>query len=591
MASSEAGEVKGKLCAECGSLTDQESPACTKHGKELMLDNEDPLIGSVLAEKYEIISRLGAGGMSVVYKARHKLMDRLVAIKMLHARLVKDQATIMRFQQEAKALSRLNHPNLVTAFDFGLLSEGQPYLVMDFVEGESLEELLDKNGPQSADWCVALTMQVCRALAHAHQMGVLHRDLKPGNIILARTPKGSTVAKVVDFGLATFLPESGVAFQKLTNVNEVPGSPLYMSPEQCRGRELDLRSDIYSLGCVMHEVLTGLPPFVGADWMETMQKQVYETPAPLCSTLPILEIPCRLEEIVLKCLTKDPGERYQSMEQLRLDLEAARAPAKMTPSVMLPIPKELAEKEKALSLMVVEDLESQREHVVKLIKEKVPGPLQIHEATNGLEALKLFEQVHPDMIVSDISMPEMNGIKMAQQIWSKSPQTKILFWSQYHREAYVRELGKIVPDEAIHGYALKTASDDKLAYAILSVLMYDNPYIDPVVRAVQKRLQTQEQPLSDEEYDTLIDLALGLTDRAIATRRHISIRGVQNRIQALQAKLLHDMSGHEAAYDLRNRIVLEGLKRGMIDCDEVQEQDKELYEWLEDEFDYEHDDS
>ncbi len=193
----------------------------------------------------------------------------------------------------------------------------------------------------------------------------------------------------------------------------------------------------------------------------------------------------------------------------------------------------------------------------------------------------------------DISMPEMSGIKAAEQIWQESPAMKILFWSQYHREAYVRELGKIVPDEAIHGYALKSESDEKLSYAITSILLHNNPYIDPLVRGVQARLQCKDQSLTDVEYETLLDICAGLTDRAIAARRHISVRGVQNRLSLLLMKLLAGEDSHlrETAgmeiYNPRTRVVFEALKRELIDPDEVGVLDEELNSWLAEEFDYE----
>jgi DNA-binding NarL/FixJ family response regulator len=246
-----------------------------------------------------------------------------------------------------------------------------------------------------------------------------------------------------------------------------------------------------------------------------------------------------------------------------------------------------------LKLLVVDDLPALRQHIQKLVRDKVTSDVEIQEAPNGAEGLKLFKSFRPDMIVMDIVMPEMSGIKAAQQIWAEFPRTKILFWSQFHREAYVRELGKIVPDEAIHGYALKGESDEKLVYALTSIMLHDNPYIDPLVRGVQTRLQSKDSSLSDVEYETLLDIMLGLTDKAIASRRHISVRGVQNRLSMLSAKLfkgedayLKETAGMEV-YNPRTRIVLEGLKRGLIDTDKIQELDEELDEWIADEFDYE----
>jgi DNA-binding NarL/FixJ family response regulator len=246
-----------------------------------------------------------------------------------------------------------------------------------------------------------------------------------------------------------------------------------------------------------------------------------------------------------------------------------------------------------IKLLVVDDLPALRNHIVNLVKAKVTSDVEIQEAPNGAEGLKLFRSFRPDMIVMDIVMPEMSGIKAAQQIWADNQKTKILFWSQFHREAYVRELGKIVPDDAIHGYALKSESDEKLVYALTSIMLHDNPYIDPLVRGVQTRLQSKDNSLSDVEYETLLDITLGLTDKAIASRRHISVRGVQNRLSMLSAKLfkgediyLKETAGMEV-YNPRTRIVLEGLKRGLIDTDKIAELDNELDDWIADEFDYE----
>ncbi|HEY9712959.1 MAG TPA: response regulator transcription factor, partial [Chroococcales cyanobacterium] len=189
-------------------------------------------------------------------------------------------------------------------------------------------------------------------------------------------------------------------------------------------------------------------------------------------------------------------------------------------------------------------------------------------------------------------MPELNGIKAANEIWAESPSRKILFCSQYHREAYVRELGKIVPDEAIHGYVLKSESDERLSYAIESVLLQENPYIDPLVRGVQARLQSKDGSLSDVEYEPLLDIAAGLTDKAIAARRHISVRGVQNRLSMLLEKLVKGEDAHlrESAkmeiFNPRTRVVFEAVKRGLLDPDEINRLEEELFDWLEEEFEY-----
>ncbi len=246
-----------------------------------------------------------------------------------------------------------------------------------------------------------------------------------------------------------------------------------------------------------------------------------------------------------------------------------------------------------LRVLIVEDQGPLRQHAGKIVEQALSEPVQIIEAVNGSEGLKLAAACAPDLVIMDISMPEMSGIKAAQQIWSEAPSRRIIFWSQYHREAYIRELGRIVPDEAIHGYVLKSESDEKFVQAIQSVLLKDDPYIDPVVRGVQARLASKDSSLTDVEYETLMDVAVGLTDRAIAARRHISVRGVQNRLSMLLLKLVHGEDGHlrETAkmeiYNPRTRVVFECLKRGLIDPDDLQTLEGNLSDWLASEFAFE----
>jgi DNA-binding NarL/FixJ family response regulator len=244
------------------------------------------------------------------------------------------------------------------------------------------------------------------------------------------------------------------------------------------------------------------------------------------------------------------------------------------------------------TVLVVEDVAALRQHVIAMLQKNI-ADVHIVEAHNGLEGLELFRRQKPDMIIMDIVMPEMTGIKSAQQIWAESPTTKILFWSQFHRESYVRELGKIVPDDAIHGYALKTESDEKLLYAIDSVLIQDNPYIDPIVRNVQHRLKVRDGLLNDSEREILISVILGLTDKAIAMREHISVRGVQNRISALSDKLVRGLDVHakETAgvelFNTRARIILEAFRQELLEPEDISELERDMAAWLGRRFNFE----
>ncbi|HEY9775184.1 MAG TPA: protein kinase [Planktothrix sp.] len=274
---------------------------------------KDPLIGTVLLKRYEVIEQIGTGRFSVVYKARQLLMNRMVAIKSLKRDLLDEKEVVARFKKEARALSRLRHPNIVAVFDCFESQNGRPYLVMDYLEGMSLEDLLAKDHCLSNEMSKPIFLQVCDALQHAHKHGVLHRDLKPGNMVLLAETKGTELVQLVDFGLAQVEEE----VQKLTQDGECCGSPAYMSPEHCTGEPLDGRSDVYSFGVVMYETLTGVVPFKGRTSVETMRLQVYENPPTFRKVRPDLNLPADIEETVMKCLQKEPHKRFQTAAQVK----------------------------------------------------------------------------------------------------------------------------------------------------------------------------------------------------------------------------------------------------------------------------------
>ncbi len=308
---------KRKLCIACKQEFSGDEITCPNDGTTLTHLTMEASIGSTIGEKYEILAVIGGGAMGLVYKARHTLMKRVVAVKMLHPNMLPDAGTVMRFKKEAEALSCLNHPGILTVFDFGISTQGQPYLVTDYLEGQTLGELLEST--QVVPWqrTVNIFMQVCSALAHAHKNGVIHRDIKPSNIMLTEFEDQQDVVKILDFGIAKVITEETENSSQLTRTGEVFGSPLYMSPEQCRGKSLDARSDIYSLGCVMFRTLTGQPAFFGQDLVECLYKHVNEAAPSLREMTPEANIPEALEQVVLKCLAKDQNDRYQTMVELK----------------------------------------------------------------------------------------------------------------------------------------------------------------------------------------------------------------------------------------------------------------------------------
>ena len=283
------------------------------------------MTAQVLADKYEILDVLGTGGMGVVYKARHLLMKRIVAIKMLHESLTANEVMRKRFEQEAQAISSLNHPNILTVYDFGITEDNKPYLVVEFLEGTSLEEVLNDEGAIDSSRVMHIFKQATSGLAQAHEKGIIHRDLKPGNIMLITVSEQPDFVKIVDFGIAKLVQESTEQNIGLTATGEVFGSPLYMSPEQCRGRKLDNRSDIYSLGCVMYHSLSGKRPFNAQDLPECLYKQVHEEPPKFSEIAPELNIAENLEKIVVKAMAKDPADRFDTMTDFKQAIETVES--------------------------------------------------------------------------------------------------------------------------------------------------------------------------------------------------------------------------------------------------------------------------
>lgn len=254
--------------------------------------------------------------MGAVYKATHTALAKTVAIKVLWPYFSANSSAEERFHQEATAASRLNHPGLVPVHDYGVTESGAPYLVMQYAEGDSLAAVLEKEGRLGIARMIDIFVQICDALSYAHANNVIHRDVKPGNIIL-NNQSGVEKVQIVDFGIAKVLTVNEQD-PGLTQTGEIVGSPFYMSPEQCVGDQVDHRCDIYSVACVMYETLTGEPPFRGQHTMHTMFMQVNE---PVNFTLcKEVKIPISLQQIIEKALQKKPEDRYQSLDQLKAEL-------------------------------------------------------------------------------------------------------------------------------------------------------------------------------------------------------------------------------------------------------------------------------
>ena len=296
------GELaNGNYCPLCGALQSQPEPT-------------DPLVGQTIAERYEIVELIGTGGMGRIYRAKQRVLDRSVAVKLVHPHLLSSEPMVMRFLQEARAASRLNHPNVVSIFDFGraTVSEGERlFLVMELLSGPDLAQALAGPGAMPLPRVANILRQVLAALAEAHHLGVTHRDMKPENVLLEPRRGGADLVKVIDFGLASLRGEA-----RLTRVGECVGTPDYMSPEQIRGEAARPGDDLYATGVLLFRMLTGRVPFTGPDRTSVMTQHLTSRRPDPRTTAPARSIPAPLAEVCMRAIALEPKDRFPSAEAL-----------------------------------------------------------------------------------------------------------------------------------------------------------------------------------------------------------------------------------------------------------------------------------
>ena len=309
-----------------------ELPRCPDHGLPFvdLRDGNDPLLGTTIAGRFTILGRLGRGSMGAVYRARQEAVGRDVALKLVRQDRAHDPETKGRFEREARAISALVSPHTVTAFDFGEAEDGSWFLAMEMLEGETVGERLRRVG--RFEWFDALrfTRDALESLAEAHAKGIIHRDLKPDNLFLSRVPSNvggveRESCKVLDFGIAKWSRDDDETKidQLETQAGTVFGTPRYMSPEQAQGTPLDARSDLYSLGVLLYQMLSGRAPFVDDDAVVVMARHIKDEPPPFASMKPEVKVPESIEAIVWRVLAKSPSARPDSAEQMIAELDAA----------------------------------------------------------------------------------------------------------------------------------------------------------------------------------------------------------------------------------------------------------------------------
>ncbi|NLB17327.1 MAG: serine/threonine protein kinase, partial [Syntrophomonadaceae bacterium] len=265
----------------------------------------------LLQNRYKLLEKIGEGGMATVYKARCTLLDRIVAVKILKDEYTRDSNLVAKFRSEAQSAARLSHPNIVNVYDVGE-DQGANFIVMEYIEGINLKEYIEQKNLLSPEEAISIALMICDALAQAHEKGLIHRDIKPHNIMLTR----DGIAKVADFGIARAANTATITFG-----GDMVGSVHYVSPEQARGEPVDSTSDIYSLGCLLYEMVTGRVPFDATSPVTVALKHIHERPIP--PSVVNIQVPGSLEEVIMIAMEKKPAYRYQTAMEMRQALNDA----------------------------------------------------------------------------------------------------------------------------------------------------------------------------------------------------------------------------------------------------------------------------
>lgn len=325
-----------KYCPACHRTYPPDYNVCPSDQTSLQSARElQP--GMVIRNKYEILQQIGVGGMGFVYRGRHITFNELCAIKIVNDVIAADANFLQRFQTEAVVTRKLRHPNAVRVDDYDYTEDGRPFIVMELVEGKNVGETLEEQGPLAVSRAVRIATQVAHALGFAHKLGIVHRDIKPGNIILTTNEQGQETAKVLDFGIAKLREAAGFTKPGMTMTGMVVGTPLYMSPEQFMGKkageEIDGRTDLYSLGVVLYQMVTARLPFEGDTLFSLMMQHMEGNVRPPHELAPELQIPAALSQVILKSIDKAREQRYQTAEEFIAALEqVASEPVESMPA-------------------------------------------------------------------------------------------------------------------------------------------------------------------------------------------------------------------------------------------------------------------
>lgn len=510
------------------------------------------MIGRKLNQRYEIYELLGEGATSEVYRGIDTLLGREVALKILHPH-VRD-TTRKRFFQEAMAAAQLNHPNIMLIHDRGE-DNGRDFLVVEYVRGKSLTDFI----PTSPEMVIDLGSQIASALHYAHERHIIHRDIKPANIMV--TPEGQV--KIMDLGLA--LPREA---QRVTAPGMVIGTPAYISPEQAKGKDLDRRTDIYSLGIVLYEMVTGQLPFNADDITALLLQHVQQPPPPPRLVIP--QIPLALETVILKSLEKDRERRFQSAQAFADALRAV-LPGRATSSATAPSAAPTSSDES-----VVKDPDhvktQKRGNIIRVVMaddhtllrrtlanylETQDDIMVVAEAADGNEALAKTLEMQPDVLLLDLNMPGKGGLEALPDIRSKVPNTKVLVLTGRDDDLYIMRALRA----GAHGYVLKSTDEQKLVESIRRVMEGDMILGKGIAEKVVGGMLGSDQPrLSANEHDVLLHIAAGMEDDEIMKRLNLGM----TQLIEINASILNKMGVRD-----RMAAALKAMRIGMILVEDV----------------------
>jgi DNA-binding NarL/FixJ family response regulator/tRNA A-37 threonylcarbamoyl transferase component Bud32 len=503
------------------------------------------MIGRKLGNRYEVIELIGEGATAAVYRGQDTRLERTVAIKVMLPYV--DSTTRKRFQREALAAAKLNHPNIMAIYDVGE-EDDLPYLIIEYIEGRPLYSFI----PSPSDVVVDFGRQICAALDYAHRQGLIHRDIKPANIHI--TPGGQ--AKIMDFGLAI----SGTT-KRLTATGRIIGTPAYLSPEQAQGLVLTPRTDIYSTGVVLYELVTGVLPFDSDDIGVLLLQQVKKPAQPPSELVP--DIPLSLERVILKALAKQPEARFETAGAMAAALSASVPKTDQTISsdvVVVEAESPAPADPGVIRVALADDHRILRASLAMFLNDS-EGIEVVGEADDGTQALEVVGEQRPNVLLLDLNMPGVGGLDILPKIRASWPEIKVLVLTGRDEDAYIIRALRA----GAHGYVLKTTSEKDLLQAVRDVhaghLVLGRGVAERVVQGLMAREDgdTADQ-LSDLDRMILIGVAAGLTNDQIAERLRID----PSLVAAQLITLIEQLKAKS-----RSEAALIALRRGLIALEDL----------------------